>query len=223
MKTYIVIAAFNEGKKIGSVVKELLKVGYSNVVVVDDGSSDNTYSVASKAGAVALQHIVNRGQGAALQTGIDYALEQGADLIVTFDADGQHCVSDIPAMIKPVASGEVDVTLGSRFLGKSNAPFLKKLVLKGGIIFTRLLSGIKLTDVHNGFRVFSRKAAQKIRINQDRMEHASEILDEIARKKIKYKEIPVTIKYSEYSKAKGQSVFNSIRIALKMIYSKVVR
>jgi glycosyltransferase involved in cell wall biosynthesis len=126
-----------------------------------------------------MKHILNRGQGAALQTGIRFALEQGARVIVTFDADGQHDPDDIPAMIAPVLNGECDVTLGSRFLGHAhNIPITRKMMLKGGILFTWFVSGIQVTDVHNGFRAFSREAARQISIRIDRMGHASELLDQ---------------------------------------------
>lgn len=221
---WIVIAAFNEGNSIANVVKSLKKESWNNVVVVDDGSRDNTYEAAKKQTAHALQHVINRGQGAALKTGIDYALSQDAKVIVTFDADGQHRVEDLPAMVQPVLDGDVDVTLGSRFLNKkSNVPFMRKLFLKVGILTIWILYGVKLTDAHNGFRALSRKAAKLIEIKCDRMEHASEIIDEIKKKKLSYKEVPVVIKYTEYSKARGQSSLNAFRIFYKMILHKFFR
>ena len=224
MKTFIVIAAYNEGKSIINVITSLKRHNYNNIVVVDDGSKDNTYDVIKKQKVYALRHTINRGQGAALKTGIDFALKQGADIIVTFDADGQHLAEDVKNVIRPVEKGEADAVLGSRFLDKrTEVPFLKKMTLKAGILFTWIFSGIKLTDTHNGFRALSRKAAQQIRITQDRMEHASEIIDEIHRKKIKFLEVPVKIVYSEYSKAKGQSIFNSFRIAFKFLLGKLTR
>ena len=224
MKAYIVIAAYNEGKSIVDVIKSLKKEGYHNIVVVDDGSKDNTYKLCKKEGVYALRHVINRGQGAALKTAIDFAILQGADIIVTFDADGQHRADEIKRLTAPIEKGEVDAVLGSRFLdNKTKVPFFKKLILKGGIMFTRLFSGIKLTDTHNGFRALSRKAAREIEIKQDRFEHASEIIDEIARKKIRFKEVPVTIVYSEYSMAKGQSILNSIKIVSRLLLSKLMR
>lgn len=222
MHVWIVIAAYNEAHSIGHVVKELVKAGYKNVVVVDDGSTDDTYRVARQHTKHVLQHVINRGQGAALKTGIDYALQNNADIIVTFDADGQHRVEDIPRMIEPVKSGEVDVALGSRFLSKgTETPFFRKLVLKGGIIVVWLFYGIKLTDVHNGFRTFSRHAAEQIEITMDRMEHASEILSEIKRKNLSYVEVPVIIKYTEYSKQHGQSSLNALKIFYKMLLHRL--
>ena len=220
---YIIVAAYNEEKKIAHVIDDLHSHGYSNIVVIDDCSRDNTSQVARAKGATVLRHIINRGQGASLKTGIDYALLKGASYIVTFDGDGQMQAADIHRMLAPVLSGEVEVALGSRFLGSAeNIPSHRRLVLKAGVIFLRMFYGIRLTDAQNGFRVFSRAAAELISIQEDQMEHASEILGEIHKKRIPYKEIPVTIKYSDYSKKKGQSSLNSIRIALKLMLRKLM-
>jgi polyprenyl-phospho-N-acetylgalactosaminyl synthase len=222
-KIFFVIPAYNEEKSISRVVKELKNAGYSNIVVIDDGSRDKTHYIALKSGAHVLRHVINRGQGAGLKTGIDYALLQGADIIVTFDSDGQHRVEDLPAMLRPVIDGEVDVTLGSRFLKKTKLPTARKLLLKGAVFVQWLFYGVKLSDAHNGFRVLSRKAAQKIYITSDRMEHASEIVEEIVKKKLKYREIPVVIKYTDYSQGKGHGSFlGAVRVLFKMIFKKLL-
>lgn len=219
---YVVIAAFNEEKKIIGVIKGLKKNGYRNIVVVDDGSRDRTYNIISKQNIHALKHFINRGQGASLKTGIDYAVRNGAKYVVTFDADGQHNPKEIERLLKPVVSGRFEVALGSRFLRKdSNTPWIRRVVLKIGVLVIWVMYGVKLTDSHNGFRVFSRKAAQKIQITSDRMEHASQIVEEIHKNNLKYKEVPVTITYSDYSKGKGQSGWNSIRIAFRMLFRKL--
>lgn len=230
MKPFIVIAAYNEEKSIGNVLEGLAREGYTEVVVVDDGSSDATRQVVQETvhrlnmPTRLVSHVVNRGQGAALKTGIDYALNQGADIIVTFDADGQHNPKEIAQLVAPIQKKEVAVTLGSRFLQKkSSIPVVKRAVLKGGILFTWIFSGKKLTDTHNGFRALSRKAAEQIQIRQDRMEHASEIIDEICRKNIPFKEVPVTITYSAYARHKGQSALNSVKIATKLILRRMIR
>ena len=176
------------------------------------------------AGAWVARHVINCGQGAALQTGIDFALRHGAKVIVTFDADGQHSYDEIPNVIAPVEAGEADVALGSRFLGKTiDMPKMRKWVLKAGILFTRVVSRIKVTDVHNGFRAFSRDAAQRIRITQNRMAHASEILDQIRNAGLRFKEVPVTIRYSAETMAKGQSSWNAVRIAFQLLLGRFVR
>jgi polyprenyl-phospho-N-acetylgalactosaminyl synthase len=211
-KLFVVIPAYNEAAIISQTIRRV-RCDYENVVVVDDGSADQTASEAAKAGAVVLRHILNRGQGAALKTGIDFALVREADIIVTFDADGQHRVEDIEALAAPVAAGECEVALGSRFLKSADeVPRLRRVTLKAGIWFTRIFSGIRVTDTHNGFRALSRKAARLIRIRQDKMAHASEILDEIRRLKLTFREIPTKILYTDYSRRKGQRFSSSLRI-----------
>jgi glycosyltransferase involved in cell wall biosynthesis len=220
---FIVIAAYNEEGAIGNVVREL-RTTYANVVVVDDGSRDQTWRAARDGGAVVLRHLLNRGQGAALQTGIAYALRHGAQVIVTFDADGQHQPSDIPALVQPIASGEVEICLGSRFLEHSDAvPVGRRVLLLGAIVFTRLTSGLKLSDAHNGLRAFSRRAAQHIDIQLDRMAHASELIDQIRTSGLSYREVPVHIRYTEYSLAKGQRSSAAVRVAFDYLIGRLLR
>ncbi|MEZ6143253.1 MAG: glycosyltransferase family 2 protein [Zavarzinella sp.] len=220
---WIVIAAYNESKRIGNTIAGLQQHGYRNIVVVDDGSADDTYLSAKSFGIHTLRHVLNCGQGAALQTGIQYALRQGAHYICTFDADGQHAANEIPQVLEPVLQKRVDVTLGSRFLGATeNIPLSRKLVLKGGVIFTRVFSRVKVTDAHNGFRVLSRNAAEKIRIRQNRMAHASEILDEIRTHDLRFEEVPVTIRYNADTLAKGQSSWNAFRIVAQLVMGRLV-
>jgi glycosyltransferase involved in cell wall biosynthesis len=221
---WVVIAAYNEGSRIGATLRGLRECGYHNVVVTDDGSRDDTYSQALAGGAWALRHVINLGQGAALQTGIRFALHKGAKVIVTFDADGQHQADEIARVTRPVLAGEADVALGSRFLGKAeNVPFVRWLVLKAGVLFTRLASGVTVTDTHNGFRALSRKAAELIRLRQNRMAHASEIYDEIRAHGLKYVEVPVTIRYTEDTLAKGQSSWNALRIVGQLLMGRLVK
>ena len=220
---WIVVPAFQESGRIRTTLLELLP-HYTNVVVVDDGSPDDTGADARSCGVWVVRHPINRGQGASLQTGIDFALLQGAETIVTFDGDGQHDPADIPAMLEPVQSGEADIALGSRFLGNTiGMPFSRRIVLKLAVVFTRVVSRIRVTDSHNGFRVFSRASAQVLRIRQDRMAHASEILDEIRRLGLKFCEVPVTFRYSAATLAKGQSSWNALRIVWQFLVGKVVK
>ena len=220
-RVFIVVPAFNEASTIRGVV-DTLSSTYQNVVVIDDGSSDETASALDGAGAFLLHHRINRGQGAALQTGIRFALLHQADVIVTFDSDGQHDPEDIGALISPILNGECDVTLGSRFLGRTqNMPAARRLVLKAGIVFTRLASRIRVTDVHNGIRAFNREAARSLHITMDRMAHASEILDHIVNHHWRYQEIPVTIRYSSHTLAKGQTSWNALRIAAQVLLERL--
>jgi polyprenyl-phospho-N-acetylgalactosaminyl synthase len=217
---FFVIPAYNEAGSVGRVVEQV-RGRYPNVVVVDDGSSDETASVATRAGAVTVRHLINRGQGATLKTGIEYALSCGAEVIVTFDSDGQHQLEDVEMLIAPVQEGRCDVALGSRFLrGDSQVPFVRRLTLKLGVVFTRMVSGIRVTDTHNGLRALSRQAAQRIRIRQDRMAHASEILDEIARLKLRYLEVPTHILYTDYARQKGQRSSAAFRIVWDFLIGK---
>jgi glycosyltransferase involved in cell wall biosynthesis len=221
---WIVVAAYNEATRILPTLTEIQRCGFANIAVVDDGSRDETGSAALHGGAWVLRHIVNLGQGAALQTGIQFALQQGARFLVTFDADGQHRADEIGRLLEPVRSGEADVALGSRFLGQAeNIPLVRKLVLKAGVLFTRVFSGIRVTDTHNGFRAFSRAAAEKIKIRQNRMAHASEVLDQIQVQRLRYVEVPVTIRYTEDSLAKGQSSWNALRIVGQLLMGRLVR
>lgn len=220
---WIVMPAYKESARIRGTIADL-QPKWGNIVVVNDGSPDDTGAVAKSCGVWVVTHPINRGQGAALQTGIDFALKRGAEYIVTFDSDGQHDPADIPAMLAPVQSGAADLTLGSRFLGRTvGMPLSRRIVLKLAVLFTRVVSRIAVTDAHNGFRALSRAAAQSIRIRQDRMAHASEILDEIRRLGLHFQEVPVTIRYSAATLEKGQSSWNAIRIVWQFFVGKVVK
>jgi glycosyltransferase involved in cell wall biosynthesis len=220
---WIVVPAFNEATRLGATLRGLLAV-HPNVVVVDDGSQDATAGTAREAGAWVLQHVVNCGQGAALQTGIIFALKQGAEYIVTFDADGQHDPAEIERLLTPLRQGEADVALGSRFLGQAvDIPWTRRLILKLGILFTLLVSRIKVTDAHNGFRAFTRAAASKLSLQQNRMAHASEILDQIRRYQLRFVEVPVTIRYSAETLAKGQNSLGAVKIAGDLLLGRMIK
>lgn len=224
MKVVAIIAGYNEEARIADAVRDALPY-VAAAVVVDDGSRDKTGEVAALAGAHVLTHILNRGQGASLQTGMDYALEiLGAEAVVHFDADGQMRGSEIPMMLEPLEKGEADVVLGSRFLGieAENMPKLRRALILAGVLFTRVLSGIKVTDTHNGFRTLSKDAASKVKISLDRMAHASEILDIIVNKRLRYVERPVTIRYSEETLKKGQSTFKAVATGMDILKKKLV-
>jgi glycosyltransferase involved in cell wall biosynthesis len=221
--TFVVIAAYNEGPCIGDVVREL-RAQYPHVVVVDDGSSDDTAERAREAGAWVLTHLINRGQGAALQTGISYALARGAKWVVTFDADGQHDVADIPALLDPIARGEVEITLGSRFLGTHSAmPTSRRVVLFFAVLFMRMTARARLTDAHNGLRAFSRRAAQQIDLKLDRMAHASEIVEQVVSSGLPYTEVPVRVRYTDYSLRKGQKNSAALRVAFDYLMARLIR
>lgn len=208
---WVVIAAYNEGQVIGDVVAEVVRAGW-NLVVVDDGSSDGTAAAARLPGVIVLEHATNLGQGAALQTGIEFALRRGAGRIVTFDGDGQHGCDDIPALVD--ALDGADIALGSRFLGKPvrGASTARIVLLKVATAISNRLSGLKLSDAHCGLRAFRATLAPKLRITQDRMAHASELLRKIHVSGARVVEVPVTVRYTDHSIGKGQGGIQALRI-----------
>ena len=222
-KTIVVVAAYNEAACIESVLRELV-VAYPRVVVVDDGSHDETGVIARRLVPHVLRHAVNRGKGAALQTAFTYLQRLEGDYVVTFDADGQHRVEDIAPLIAPLVDGTCEVTLGSRFLGSAvDMPLVRRLTLKLAILFTWLVSRVALTDAHNGMRAFSRKALSRIWLRADRMDYASELIDQICRSRLPFREVPVQIRYTDYSLAKGQTLRDAPRIALHYLLGRVTR
>jgi len=220
---WVVIAAYNEAPVIERVIANVRHCGFS-AVLVDDGSSDATAEIAERAGAVVVRHPVNLGQGAALQTGIEFALRKGADVIVTFDADGQHRATDIAGLVDALARHSVDYALGSRFLGGARIiTTIRRRLLNAATWFTRITSGLSLTDTHNGLRAMTRRGASAIRLRQNRMAHASEFLYQIAASELKYVEVPVTIEYSAYSLAKGQKLGDALSILVDLLARRLHR
>lgn len=222
MTDWVVIPAYNEASVIATVVGDLRRHA-EHIVVVDDCSTDQTAEAARAAGATVLRHAINRGQGAAIQTGLEFALRRGADAIVTFDADGQHMADDLPVLLAPIREKRVDFVLGSRFAGGSNVPPLRRLLLRCAVIFTRLTSGLRVTDAHNGLRAFSRRGAEAIHIRLDRMAHASEIMDQIRVSGLPYTEVPVRVRYTDYARRKGQRGLHAIRVAFDYLFGRWVR
>jgi glycosyltransferase involved in cell wall biosynthesis len=221
---FIVIPAYNERVEVLSgVVRSLLAFPYK-IIVVDDGSANSLADVFSDGRIIVLTHGVNLGQGAALQTGIEYAKKNGADVVVTFDADGQHDATDLDTLLNPVVNEKADIALGSRFLRKDQfIPFRKKIVLGVARWIHFLFTGILLTDAHNGLRAFGAAALEKISITENRMAHASEILFEIKKHKLKYVEVPVQIHYTDYSNKKGQSAWDSIKVLFDLVLHKLFK
>ena len=222
--TAIIIPAYNEAKVIRNVVLELKsKVPY-DIIIIDDASCDGTHEKACVNGVYLIRHIVNLGQGAAIQTGIEFAKKLGKKYVVTFDADGQHSPEDIERFVEALRDKKADIVLGSRFLGKTeNMPAIKKAILQLSRIFTYLTTNIWLTDAHNGFRAINIEKYPNFEITQNRMAHASEIIDLIKKLNMKYMEMPCTIKYTRYSTHKGQSVFNAVNIVFEYISGRLIR
>jgi glycosyltransferase involved in cell wall biosynthesis len=221
--TWVVIAAYNEAAVIAQVVSALVQRG-DTVLAIDDGSTDETGSIGGAAGAIVVTHPINLGQGAALQTGIEFALQNGADYIITFDADGQHRASDIDALIEALLKYNADFALGSRFRGASVAmPLSRRLLLRAATWFTRATTGLQVTDTHNGLRAMTRRGASRITLRQNRMAHASELLHQIGRSGLRHVEVPVTIEYSLYSLAKGQRLADSVKILVDLSAQRLYR
>jgi len=217
--TWLVVPLYNEGEVIRQVVTDARRT-FPRIVCVDDCSVDSSGVDAAAAGAVVVTHPINLGQGAALQTGIEYALRQPETrYLVTFDADGQHRVEDAAAMVDLLRADAADVVFGSRFLdGRTEPGLLKKLVLKAAITFSNATTGVRLTDTHNGLRAFTRAAAAALSIKQNRMAHASEIIEQVGKRGLRYVEHPVHILYTDYSRKKGQSLLNSVNILTELLY-----
>jgi glycosyltransferase involved in cell wall biosynthesis len=220
---WVVVPAWNEARVIRHNVAALRAV-FRNVVVVDDGSEDVTGAEALAAGAVVIRHPLNLGQGAAIQTGIEFALGRGAAYVATFDADGQHSPEDLRIMLDVLRREGLDIVLGSRFLGRAEGMTrTRSLLIRAGLHFTNLTTGVRLTDAHNGLRVMTASTAKRLRIVQDRMAHASELIAQIGQLRLNVKEVPVTITYSAYSLAKGQKISDSLRILADLFVGWLLR
>lgn len=216
--TWLVVPLYNEAPVIGQVIDEARRT-FPNIVCVDDGSRDGSAEIARAHGATVVQHPFNMGQGAALQTGIEYVLRcTDGEYMVTFDADGQHCVADATAMVDAARANDYAIVFGSRFLdNQTRVGLAKRAVLKTATIVTRWKTGLNLTDAHNGLRLLRRDAAEHVTLRQDGMAHATEIVDQLAQTGLAWTEMPVNIEYTDYSKAKGQSLLNSVNILVDLV------
>ncbi|MCB0324187.1 MAG: glycosyltransferase family 2 protein [Bdellovibrionales bacterium] len=220
---FVIVPVFNEASVLGEVLRALLEA-YPNVVVVDDCSHDDSGAIAASSGATVLRHIYNLGQGASLQTGIDYALRSDAQYIVTFDGDGQHRVEDIERLLQPLRAGTADVALGSRFLeSTSNIPAQRRILLRAAVLFSRATSRLDVSDAHNGLRAFTHHAASRIHITMDRMAHASQLLDQIGSAGLRFTEVAVTVRYTDYSLMKGQKNSQAAVILRDYLIGRLVK
>lgn len=218
LSTYVVVPAYNEEKTIGKVLDELLTVfPRERIIVVNDGSEDRTEEIAKSKGVRVLTHVINRGLGGALGTGIEYAIKKGAKIIVTFDADGQHLVEDALKVMKPVVEGKAELAIGSRLKGDiSQMPLVKKIGNIGLDIITAIFSGKYVSDTQSGLRAFSRRCAEKVKITCDRYAVSSEIIVKATKNKCRIVEVPIKAIYTEYSKKKGTNILEGIKIAFNL-------
>lgn len=217
--TWLVVPLYNEATVIHDVIAHTLET-FPHILCVDDGSSDGSASLAHAAGAEVAQHPINLGQGAALQTGFDWVLTYtDARYVITFDADGQHRTSDALRMVERAETEDLGFVLGSRFLSETHqAGTLKKFVLRTAARATKMRTGMDMTDAHNGLRVLRRDALEQIRLRQNRMAHASEIVHQLAATGLPSAEESVTIDYTDYSRSKGQSLLNGVNIVTEMLF-----
>jgi polyprenyl-phospho-N-acetylgalactosaminyl synthase len=221
LKVFIIVPAYNESAEISRVLHSLLLLNYP-VILVDDGSTDDTSQIVSDFPVLLIPHGINLGQGAALETGMEAARIMGAEYVVHFDADGQHDPTDIEKLLTPLQKDEADIVFGSRFLGGKSVgmPKTKKFVLRSGRWVNYLFTGILLSDAHNGFRALNKKALFAIHFRQTGMAHASEILSATKKNALRYKEVPVHVQYTDYSRQKGQGFLNSINILFHLLFNR---
>jgi len=224
-KIIVLVPTHNEGSVLRQSVEPLLQQMPLQVVIIDDGSHQPAVKQVQGLPVVVLRHKVNLGQGAALQTGITYARKANADYVITFDADGQHAASDLPALLQPLLRNEADIVLGSRFInGHSNSvPLFKKGILHAARFINYSFTGILLSDAHNGIRAFNKTALDKISLTENRMAHASEILFLIKKHRLRYKEVPVTVRYTRYARQKGQGGGSAIKILFDLLLHKLFK
>ncbi len=221
---WIVLPAYNEAKIIQDVLREIQAVGYRNIIVVDDGSSDDTYEkVQTMDGVISLRHPINRGKGAATKTGIEAAKLLGAGIIVTMDSDGQHNPSDIARLIEPIRKNHCDVVLGTRLKNPKGMPWYKIIANHIGNALTWYFYGLYVSDSQSGFRAYSRHASELINTKTDRYEYDSEVIREIYLYKLKYKEVPIEVRYTEYSmgKVQKQGFVNGLKTIYKIIFNLI--
>ncbi len=221
--TYVVVPAYNEEKTLPSVLNDLLRYFRKDeIVVVNDGSRDRTRAIAESYGVRVLNHLVNRGLGGALGTGIAFAIRKGAELILTFDADGQHLVSDALRVMRPVAEGKADFAVGSRLKGDtSEMPLIKKFGNFVLDVITAIFAGRYVSDSQSGLRCFNKECASKIRITCDRYAVSSELIIEASKHRCRIVEVPIKAIYTEYSKKKGTNVMEGVKIALNLLFDKL--
>ncbi len=221
IKLFIIVPAFNEEKIIGKVLNGLklqkLQNTKKEIIVINDGSADKTEEVAKKCKVTVLSHPINRGLGGALGTGLEYARVKNADIVITFDADGQHDPKDLKRLIEPILNNKADFVIGSRLLNNSKMPMDRKLINLVANIINYFLWSIWITDSQSGLRALSKNALKKIEIKMNKMEVASEFFKEIKKNNLRVEEIPIKAIYTNYSKAKGQKNTNAVNILVKLL------
>jgi glycosyltransferase involved in cell wall biosynthesis len=219
MRTIAVIPAYNEETTLADVLKKARDF-VDEIIVVDDGSSDATASIAARGGATVARHAINRGLGAAIGTGFAAAYKRGADVIITLDADGQHNPEEIPMFIEEIEQG-ADAVIGSRMLIGEGMPWHRKIAQHIGNLATFVLFGARVSDSQSGYRAFTREAIEQMDIKTNHMEVSSELIAEIAHNDLALSEVPIEVIYTEYSLSKGQNVFLGIKTLIKLVIRRL--
>ncbi len=225
LKLYILVPAYNEERVIRKVLNGLklqkLQNTKKEIIVINDGSADKTEEIAKKCKVTVLSHPINRGLGGALGTGLEYARVKNADIVITFDADGQHEPKDLKRLIEPILNNKADFVIGSRLLKNSKMPMDRKFINLVANIINYFLWSIWITDSQSGLRALSKNALKKIEIKMNKMEVASEFFKEIKKNNLRVKEIPIKAIYTNYSRAKGQKNTNAVNILVKLLLYRI--
>lgn len=222
---YIVIPSYNEGDRVARVVKEVAAAGYTNIIIVDDGSDDESVSAEALSDVVILRHPINRGAGAATETGLQYCREvAGFDAVVTIDADTQHDPGDIDKLLTAHNQEKADITVGNRFMdGNNEIPGAVRFFNRIANVTTTALAGIMVTDSQSGFKVLSKKAVELIHLEHDNYEYCSELFVKAHQHKLKIINVPVRVYYPEEIRGKGQNIFWGIRTFFNLVYSALFK
>ncbi|MBI4457345.1 glycosyltransferase family 2 protein [Candidatus Uhrbacteria bacterium] len=222
MRRVVVVPAYNEERTVGDVVRSLIRFA-DRVIVVDDGSTDGSAALAAAAGADVVSHLMNRGLGAALGTGISAALADNADIIVTFDADGQHRAEDVARLVAPLEAGAADAAIGCRTLERNGMPVSRRTANWIGNALTAALFGTWVSDSQSGLRAFTRAAAERLDLTTDRMEVSSEIIREVGRLGLRLAEVSIRPIYTDYSLSKGQGFVVGLKTAGRLVVKRVLQ
>lgn len=223
MNVLILVTAYNEEKRIQKTIQSIKDEGWNNILVIDDGSKDNTYTIAKNMGVMVIKHLINRGQGAGIKTGIYISKEIKPDIIVFFDGDGQHFASDIKNIIQPILENKADVVIGSRFLKQNNIPFIRKIYNFIANIITFIFTRKYVSDTQTGFRAIRFNVVDKINIRSNGYAWCSEFITEIINKKLKYVEVPINVRYFDDWQVKGQNFFKGIKTVYQLFLQKIIK
>lgn len=221
--TLIIIPAYNEEKSVQSVIDGLRQYGYHKILVVDDGSNDSTSEIVRRSGVYLARHSINRGVGLASATGFEIARILNPEIIVTFDADGQHHPGDIARLTEPIRKDEADVVIGSRMLSRSAMPWRRVLYNRMANVVTHIVYGFSVSDTQSGLKAFNRKAFNLIKIETGGMEFCSEIVHQIKENDLRFKEVGIKTIYTDYSLSKGQGFLVGVKTLLRLMLSKSVK